>query len=128
MLKLQRPEEPEEFQGAVRQAKEFVNASTRSSEMPEAWRNFLDVFRTKLHRKCGYCEVGTEAVFGGELDHFRPKGTYWWLAYDWSNYVLSCKTCNTNKGQKFPLKEKVTPITPGCEENETPLLLNPFRE
>ena len=39
----------------------------------------------------------------GDVEHFRPKsavlddplhGGYWWLAYDFQNYLLSCSLCN----------------------------------
>jgi hypothetical protein len=49
------------------------------------------------------------------VDHFRPKAKvagdqeplgYWWLAYEFNNYLLSCRTCNsTYKKNKFPLVE-----------------------
>ncbi len=63
-------------------------------------------------RVCGYCgENLTERDF--EVDHYRPQkavaedehhGGYWWLAYEFENYVLACSTCNnTYKRTKFPL-------------------------
>ena len=62
---------------------------------------------------------------------------YWWLAYDWDNYLLSCTLCNRPyKGTLFPIKEQ-RPAHPDpaseypCEnpkqgDQETPLLMNPF--
>lgn len=49
------------------------------------------------------------------MEHFRPKaavqdddthGGYWWLAYEFSNYTLSCGECNgpAVKGTRFPLQ------------------------
>src|SRR6185436_16941278 len=62
--------------------------------------------------KCGYCETNSEAGATFRIDHFRPKKNikdvvdhpgYYWLAYEWSNLVLACDTCNNKKSNKFPL-------------------------
>jgi uncharacterized protein (TIGR02646 family) len=62
--------------------------------------------------KCIYCEsipIGTSAF---RVDHFRPKkhlaedsnhSGYFWLAYEWTNLVHSCETCNGKKSNKFPI-------------------------
>ncbi|WP_290719496.1 hypothetical protein [Gordonia sp. UBA7599] len=53
---------------------------------------------------------------------------YWWLAYTWENWVLTCERCNGHyKGNLFPCAGG-TPrrVTQGCEARESPLLLNPF--
>ncbi|MDQ2687964.1 MAG: hypothetical protein M3Y28_08875, partial [Armatimonadota bacterium] len=53
------------------------------------------------HGKCCYCErvIGED----GDVEHFRPKAAvcqgaglpqetpgYYWLAYDWDNFLLAC--------------------------------------
>jgi hypothetical protein len=55
-------------------------------------------------------------------------GGYWWLAYDWSNYLLACGNCNRKwKGSIFPVKEPpARAVPPGKGTPETSLLLNPF--
>lgn len=30
---------------------------------------------------CAYCESHTTVVAFGDVEHFRPKSIYWWLAY-----------------------------------------------
>lgn len=76
---------------------------------PGHW-NECDV-RGALHAMqgfaCAYCqsELGRER---GEVEHFRPKkggpvGGYFWLAYEFSNLLLSCRWCNNSKGDRFPL-------------------------
>ncbi len=51
---------------------------------------------------------------------------YWWLAYEWNNYLLACSLCNrTWKRTLFPILEKRTDI-PNKKDKETKLLLNPF--
>ncbi len=38
------------------------------------------------------------------MEHYRPSSIYWWLAYSFSNYLLSCCTCNRErKIGRFPL-------------------------
>lgn len=44
--------------------------------------------------KCAYCETPTAVVAYGDVEHFRPKSTYWWLAYCYENYLASCTICN----------------------------------
>ncbi len=47
--------------------------------------------------KCAYCESPTSVVSFGDVEHFRPKSKYWWLAYCYENYLPACIICN----QKF---------------------------
>lgn len=53
---------------------------------------------------------------------------YWWLAYDWSNYLLACAVCNQKwKGTVFPVKEPPPRTVPPAHAiSERTLLLNPF--
>lgn len=57
-----------------------------------------------LHRvykgKCAFCEQNEELT---HVEHYRPKNTYYWLAYSWDNLLMSCPMCNSNKGSKFDL-------------------------
>lgn len=41
----------------------------------------------------------------GDGEHYRPKSTYWWLAYNYDNYLASCTLCNQRfKEAKFPIR------------------------
>ena len=54
--------------------------------------------------KCAYCEADVAVVAHGDVEHFRPKSEYWWLAYCYDNYLYSCQLCNqTYKGKHFPI-------------------------
>ncbi len=57
------------------------------------------------HDKCAYCEAKATAVSYGDVEHFRPKAHWWWLACAWENYLFSCQICNQGrfKGENFPL-------------------------
>lgn len=102
-------------------------------------RNELDTFH---HGKCAYCEADLRPVTNGEVEHFRPKGGYvdeltgklntpgyTYLAYEWTNLLLSCSRCNgaANKGNRFPLADETTRAAdhPGQLNQEVPLLVNP---
>lgn len=52
--------------------------------------------------KCAYCEAPTSVVAFGDVEHYRPKSSYWWLAYCYDNYLVSCQLCN----QRFKKTEK----------------------
>lgn len=55
--------------------------------------------------KCAYCEADTAAVAHGDVEHFRPKSQYWWLAYCYDNYTFSCQICNqVHKGDTFTFR------------------------
>lgn len=76
-------------------------------------------------------------------DKVRPQVTehgYWWLAYDWENYLLSCSICNQSyKNALFPVDtprkrrrnhEKYMVQNPKKSDipKEKPLLLNPYEK
>lgn len=63
-------------------------------------------------RVCAYCGADISEA-GIDVEHYRPKGNvledpehggYWWLAYELTNYMLSCTICNQRqKKDRFPL-------------------------
>ena len=56
----------------------------------------------ETNQKCAYCESHTSAVAFGDVEHYRPKSVYWWLAYVYDNYLASCSVCNQRfKGKAF---------------------------
>jgi uncharacterized protein (TIGR02646 family) len=76
------------------------------------------------HRaKCCYCE----SIVSLDVEHFRPKNHYYWLAYEWSNLLLACRKCNELKGTKFPLEieeHRALSQEDDCSR-ELPLFLDP---
>jgi hypothetical protein len=53
--------------------------------------------------KCAYCETNFRTVSFGDVEHYRPKSLYWWLAYCLENYLASCQICNqAMKRDAFP--------------------------
>jgi uncharacterized protein (TIGR02646 family) len=102
--------------------------------------------------KCWYCEAkSTRAPF--DVDHYRPKlgvtvddvelvghDGYYWLAYEWSNFRLSCQRCNRpekddanvlhGKANEFPLLDEAQrcAIPAGNLNAESPRFLDPCVE
>lgn len=101
--------------------------------------------------KCWYCESkSARAPF--DVDHFRPKlkvtvngirlvghEGYHWLAYDWSNFRLSCIMCNrpgTDEGEpigkrnEFPIRHEAVRSSAAAVHHhvEEPKLLDPCVE
>ena len=98
------------------------------------------------HNKCAYCEKNLSDT-DSPVEHYRPKNkanvnwskcennySYYWLAYSWSNLILSCKQCNGNKGNCFNIKGKRAEYSGenlkklqyfNYDKDEMPLLINP---
>jgi len=75
------------------------------------WKAAKPQLKAESFGKCAYCEAPTSTVAHGDVEHFRPKDVYWWLAYCYFNYAYGCQVCNqSNKGVKFPLKAGGVPI------------------
>lgn len=126
-------------------------------EFKSAWQKFKSSFVDAQKGKCGYCESYVTVSQHGDVEHFHPKGQvwqhkvkpstkasrskkgperdvlcdqgYWFLAYEWSNYLLACQICNQVwKGSFFPVRAKKRKLPPDEVCSEEPLLLNPFCE
>lgn len=78
--------------------------------------------------KCCYCEKREEQAKFRDVEHFRPKARYWWLAWTWENLLFACIDCNREyKRDQFPLASGGTALIaeqrpPGAE---LPLLIDP---
>src|SRR3990172_6324936 len=106
----------------------------------------LKILKTIYNNKCGYCEsrLGISSLL--EIDHYRPKNSvsknsqhpgYYWLSYEWTNLISSCKICNSKKGTQFPIEDESKRVMTHQKDmaqwkpdsssflSEKPLLLNP---
>jgi hypothetical protein len=58
-----------------------------------------------FNNKCAFCESDISTGHHYDTEHFRPKNKYYWLAYEWSNFLLACRKCNSDcKGEQFPIE------------------------
>ncbi|WP_375561356.1 retron system putative HNH endonuclease [Bernardetia sp. OM2101] len=112
--------------------------------------NFNDRYKHKEIRKelgriykekCAFCEQNQEIM---EVEHYRPKSIYYWLAFSWDNLLLACATCNRSKSTHFPIENtaiskpkvdysdidlsKINHLCKEYDKLEKPLLLNPEQE
>lgn len=70
------------------------------------WSIFRPGLGSRSKNVCWYCERMCDAETGGRtptVDHFRPISRFPHLAYEWSNWVFSCRRCNgENKRDSWP--------------------------
>ncbi len=108
------------------------------------WTDLKPYLKEVYGKVCWYSETDLSGEYG-DVDHFRPKSVsvdmqkkvilpegYWWLAYNYGNYRLSCTVSNRPSGAHvgkrdyFPLKEPKNALTPGDDvAKEEPVLLDP---
>lgn len=87
--------------------------------------------RAAQHNKCCYCEQ-FQPTRNRDVEHYRPKTTYWWLTWTWENLMFSCDGCNRwAKNDLFPLwpgtrRLRAEEQPPGPRgHRERPMLLDP---
>jgi hypothetical protein len=101
---------PTVFRGAKRVEKALtllVQAGGKREFDSGYWKKAKKQLKIESGGKCAYCEAPTAVVAHGDVEHFRPKSVYWWLAYCYDNYLFSCQICNqTFKGDNFPLSDE----------------------
>ena len=79
------------------------------------WREFRQTLGSRSKNICWYCErqcyVNAESGDRSPtVDHFRPLRRFPVLAYDWSNWIFSCRRCNVeNKEDRWPETGYVDP-------------------
>ena len=71
------------------------------------WKPAKEQLFAETNGKCAYCETPTSPVAFGDVDHYRPKNSYWWFAYCYDNYLISCQLCNQRfKRDDFPIRNR----------------------
>jgi uncharacterized protein (TIGR02646 family) len=103
------------------------------------WSGVTAALRRMFNERCAYCESPIFESSPGQIDSFRPKQRamghdgeiaedhYWWLAYEWTNLVAACLSCNRAKATRFPVRgQRAYPGSRGAAlRRERPLLLDP---
>jgi len=148
MIKLnQRPLEPSYLRGqVVSKIKQALNKTItegkklKSNDFKPYWlnKNIREPLWNLHNGKCCYCERKRWIKRESDIEHYRPKAEvtgednhpgYWWLAYEWTNYLFSCKPCNEDhKRNHFPLLPGSSRAAGpnGSLSAERPVLLNPI--
>lgn len=126
---------PPELSLAGRTGHDYAEAQREGTkphdEFPPHWRSadVRGVLRARCGTACAYC-LDVVGRPGEDVEHFRPKNLYWFLAYAPENYLSSCRRCNSSrKVNRFPLVEGSPRATQRSELNtERRLLLDPARD
>jgi len=71
----------------------------------------------KFNNQCPYCGIKIYDPLMVDIEYFYPKSIYPKLVNDMDNILISCRTCNMIKSNKFPI-----------DKNGNPLLINPLKE
>ncbi len=138
------------------QAMVAAGRTPNTRAFPDCWKDYKHVFAAAQGQgKCAYCETRIRSAEYGKIDHYRPKAAvvvyaargrrddvagqpparrilrrqqpgYWWLAYDWDNWLYACERCNTWKSDQFRVRGRRRACAPGVESSEAATLLNPF--
>lgn len=140
-----------------REVRNAVEARRKPTFDDGTWKAYKAHFADAQHGRCGFCESEVLPTETGDVEHFRPKGEiselieegreprkwasnvegrrlrtisewgYWWLAYEWTNWLFACSRCNSGwKRTLFPVAEDPRQLPPVEGQTETPLLLDPF--
>jgi len=64
-----------------------------------------DKLKKMYRNKCAYCETKFTRSYIN-IEHYRPKSKYYFLAYSWSNLLPICQVCNTTKSNHFELSDE----------------------
>lgn len=153
MMRWVRPVEPGNFRARVADSEGAVAAIASfgppsSKDFKPVWQPWKKYFIEAQHDRCGYCDLPLSGH--GDVEHYRPKAgledlplwtpaerkrpnarfvsdwAWWWLAYNWSNYLAACERCNQIwKANLFPVSGGHTGA-PARGVSQVPLLLNPF--
>jgi uncharacterized protein (TIGR02646 family) len=116
-----------------------------------SWGELKDWLAELSGNKCWYCEAKV-ARAPLDVDHFRPKlgvtvdgvglvahDGYYWLAYEWQNFRLSCQRCNRpekndaeilrGKANEFPIRVEACrcSLPTGLLAAEEPRFLDPCK-
>lgn len=133
MIRIQRQYDtkgiPAGFRGVRRVAKQrllldVLHTGTTPDQLSFAtstWKPAKVSLKREAGGKCAYCEapaagrVSKETKNKGglvahcDVEHFRPKDLYWWLAHNFENYLHSCQVCNQSfKSNQFPAAVRLT--------------------
>jgi len=123
---------------------DFVSKNPNEDfSVSKIYKDFKEFLQETHKNRCAFCESELETQYG-DVEHYRPKKAvktfpngnkedhpgYYWKAYDWDNFLLSCIRCNrTLKKNFFPIRKQR--ISRHDEEDldglEEPLILNPTK-
>lgn len=122
-----------EMRQLIKKRDNAIDLSTsfpKTEDFNNVWKDLKKVFHEKQNKCCAICEKEITDIYSQDIEHYRPKILYWWLAYNPLNYYFSCAECNRSyKKAQFPLFNNqihTTYLLRQTISSEVPLLLNPM--
>lgn len=130
MIKIQKPTAPQVLLDNkaiwTQNLLDAVNTYGGYSKIPESEKkSLLSHYRHKdiqtalfasSHHKCAFCECKPGEGGHIEVEHFEPKSLYPDLAFEWDNFLPSCRKCNEEKAD---FDTRTSPIiNPAIEDPE----------
>lgn len=114
---------------ALKKAFETVDPDKRKKFIKgrsAVWSELKPVLESVNSGKCWYSEARDKVSYL-EVDHYRPKKIYPWLAFEWRNFRLCGGKPNRKKLDKFPLEDEALRVSAWAApcSSERPLLLDP---
>jgi uncharacterized protein (TIGR02646 family) len=103
-------------------------------------KNVKKVLLKHQNFKCCFCECKIN-INSCEICLYRPVGflsddpgkqhvgpPYWWLAYDWNNFFVTCSQCKAKKNDQFPLLDGGIRAESPTDDlsKENPFLIHPI--
>lgn len=130
MIRIARPKEPDVLPPIrERRLAAAREAITRGAKIDFAEYDLVkNDLAAMQHGKCCYCEKREEQAKYRDVEHYRPKSPYWWLAWTWENLLFACIDCNReHKRDQFPLEAGCSPLVAqqAPPAGERPLVLDP---
>ncbi len=136
--------ESESIASALEKLAEFYKANNRSQKRynfpfnSEIDTSLKPILHKEFHGKCGYCETSL-TLPNGIVDRFRPHNgvrdksdyfpdLYWWLVYEWTNLIYSCRVCSQYKANYFPIFGNRNELLTSNLGLERRMLLNPCED
>jgi uncharacterized protein (TIGR02646 family) len=104
----------------------FQDPANHSSKYKKSYtvykeKTVRELLQKMCYGKCAYCESRITAIYSGDIDHFRPKKHYKWLAADWENLLFACPFCNQTYTHKITKDGKIEEVVQG-KLDQFPLL------
>ncbi len=105
MIRIVRPaKEPAALKAARKRRRPKVTRQTLGKDI-KGYGVAKDALAKMQHLLCAYCEMRQLTPKWRDVEHYRPKSAYPWLAWSWENLLFACKECNSDaKGDQFPIR------------------------
>lgn len=137
MIKIEKPAEPKVLADNkvmwTQNLLDAINTYGEYSKIPEPekakllthyrHRDIQDTLFACSHYKCAFCECIPGEGGNIEVEHFEPKSLYPDLAFEWDNFLPSCRRCNEAKSDS---DTRTSPIINPANEDPEQLLTYSF--